>query len=161
MDLLQHLLPSQNDLSLNSCHLDEINGQLTVELSSSHFVAECPLCHCRSHRLHSHYDRTLKDMPLAQFTLVIRLVVGKFFCLNENCRRKIFSERLPSVTTPWARRTTRYTHKLKAIGLALGGAAAARLSHQLGYGCSRDSFLRLLAGLTLPEAPVPISAGSG
>ncbi len=59
------------------------------------------------------------------------------------------------MTAPYARRTARYTKKLKAIGIALGGSAAARLGHQLGYGCSRDSFLRLLASLPLPEAPVP------
>ncbi len=61
------------------------------------------------------------------------------------------------MVAPWTRRTLRYTEKLKAMGLALGGAAAARLSHQLGYGYSRDSILRLLSRLVLSELPTPKS----
>lgn len=41
------------------------------------------------------------------------------------------------------------------MGLALGGAAAARLSQQLGYGYSRDSILRLIAKLSLPAMATP------
>jgi transposase len=155
MELLQHLLPNQTGLALNSWNLDTANGRIVVELSSTQAWAECPLCHCPSHRVHSHYERTLKDLPWAQFSLVLLLAVGKFFCLNDSCIRRIFSERLPALVIPWARRTVRYTEKLKAIGLALGGAAAARLSHQLGYHYSRDSILRLLSSLALPEMPTP------
>lgn len=39
----------------------------------------------------------MKDLPLAQFTLVIWLVVGKFFCLNDICKRPIAL--LPDRTT--------------------------------------------------------------
>lgn len=155
MELLQHLLPGQTDLALNCWNLNTGANQIVAQLSSTQSVAACPLCHCPSHRIHSHYERTLKDLPLAQFTLVILLTVGKFFCLNDSCKRRIFSERLPTVVAPWARRTTRYAAKLKAMGLALGGAAAARLSQQLGYGCSRDSILRLIASLPLPAIATP------
>lgn len=155
MELLQHLLPSQTDLALNHWDLNTATNQIVVQLSSTQSVAACPLCHCPSHRIHSHYERTLKDLPLAQFTLVLLLTVGKFFCLNDSCNRRIFSERLPKVVAPWARRTARYAGKLKAMGLALGGAAAARLSQQLGYGCSRDSILRLIASLPLPAITTP------
>lgn len=155
MDLLQHLLPSQKDVALNRCNLDEATGQIVIHLASTHRIAHCPLCHCPTHRVHSHYERTLKDLPLAQFSLVILLVVGKFFCLNDSCERRIFSERLPTVVAPWARRTVRYTEKLKAMGLALGGAAAARLSQQLGYSYSRDSILRLISKLPLPAIATP------
>ena len=155
MELLEQLLPSQSDLAMTSWNLDAASGQIIVELSSTQQLAECPLCHCLSHRVHSHYERTLKDLPLAQFTLVILLGVCKFFCLNDACRRRIFSERLPNIVAPWARRTLRYTEKLKAMGLALGGTAAARLSHQLGYSYSRDSILRLLSSLVLPEIVTP------
>jgi transposase len=83
------------------------------------------------------------------------LQVGKFFCLNADCPRRIFTERLPDVVEPWARRTTRDTEHLQSMGLALGGAAAARLSYQLGYGHSRNSFLRVISSLSLPEIATP------
>jgi transposase len=105
--------------------------------------------------VHSHYERTLKDLPVAQFHLKIILSVCKFFCLNDACSQRIFTERLTAVVAPWARRTARFTEHLTAMGLALGGAAAACLSHQLGYQYSRNSFLRLIASLPLPVFSTP------
>lgn len=110
---------------------------------------------CPTHRIHSHYERTVKDLSVVQFRLIIILKVCKFFCLNKACSRRIFTERLPKVIASWARRTIRYTNCLKAMGLALGGAAAARLSQQVGYGYSRNSILRVLASLPLPVLHTP------
>ncbi len=155
VELLQHLLPSQTDVSLNSWSIDPANQQLVVNLCSTQTVACCPLCHRSTDRIHSHYERTLRDLPLVQFTLTILLQVCKFFCLNERCPRRIFTERLPEVVAPWARRTTRYTAQLEAMGLALGGSAAARLSHQLGYGYSRNTILRAISKLPLPVMATP------
>jgi transposase len=155
MDFLQHLLPSQTTLSLTRWQMDSVNHQITFNLSSRQAVALCPLCHVPSHRRHSRYERTLKDLPFVQFTLTILLQVGKFFCLNADCPRRIFTERLPNIIEPWARRTARYTEHLQSMGLALGGSAAARLSHQLGYGHSRNSFLRVISSLSLPEIATP------
>ena len=155
MELIQHLLPSQTNLSLQSWNLDTTVQQITLNVSSTQIMAHCPLCHCPTHRVHSRYERTLKDLPVVQFHLIIILVVGKFFCLNDSCPRRIFTERLPAVVAAWARRTARYTDRLKAMALALGGAAAARLSHQMGYGYSRNSLLRLISSLPLPTLLTP------
>lgn len=155
VDLIQHLLPNQADLSLQSWNLDTTEQQITVNVASTQIVADCPLCHCPSHRIHSRYERTLKDLPVAQFRLTIILSVCKFFCLNDTCPRRIFTERLPAVAAAWARRTARYTEHLKAMALSLGGAAAARLSQQIGYGYRRNSFLHLLSRLPLPTLPTP------
>lgn len=150
MELLQQLLPSPSKLKLQSWNLDSDNYQVTLSLASTQAVAHCPLCNCPTHRIHSRYERTLKDLPLVQFSLTIFLQVCKFFCLNQHCHRRIFTERLPDIVAPWARRTVRYTNHLKAMGLALGGSAAVRLSHQIGYGCSRNSILHLVSSLPMP-----------
>ena len=155
LDLIPHLLPNPTDLSLQSCSLDKTEQQLTLNVSSTQVVAHCPLCHCPSHRIHSHYERTLKDLPVAQWQLILVLNVCKFFCLNDACPRQIFTERLPSVAAAWARRTARYTEHLTAMALALGGAAAARLGEQMGDGYSRNSFLRRIAKVPLPAPPTP------
>ena len=155
MEFLQHLLPSQTDLALNSWDFDTDTHQVVLNLSSTQAVVHCPLCSRPTHRVHSRYERILKDLPFVQFSLTILLQVCKFFCLNQNCPRRIFTERLPHIVAPWARRTARYGDHLKAMGLALGGSAAARLSHQIGYGHSRNSFLRLISSLPLPEISTP------
>jgi transposase len=155
VDLIQHLLPNQTGLNLQSWSLDSVEQQITLNLSSTQAVAHCPLCHSPTCRVHSRYERTLKDLPVAQFRLKIILSVCKFFCLNDTCPRQIFTERLAAVVAPWARRTVRFTEHLKEIGLALGGAAAARLSLQMGYGYSRNSILRLITSLSLPVLNTP------
>jgi len=48
------------------------------------------------------------------------LQVRRFFCQNQECKRRIFTERLPGVVAPSARRTTRLTDLLTLIGFADG-----------------------------------------
>jgi transposase len=73
-----------------------------------------------------------------------QLRVRKLFCHNRQCPRRIFTERLPGIAKPWARRTLRLTAHLLAIGLALGGAAGVRLSQSLGLLVSRNTLLRVI-----------------
>jgi transposase len=42
-------------------------------------------------------------------------------CRQPICARRIFTERLPDVVAPSARKTTRLSAVLRAIGMALGG----------------------------------------
>jgi transposase len=155
MNLIDHLLPNQTDLHLQSWSFNPADQHAILNLSSTQVVAHCLLFNCPSHRIHRRYERTLKDLPVVQFSLTIVLAVCKFFCLSDLCPRLIFTERLTTVAAPWARRTTRFTDSLKAMGLALGGAAAARLSDQMGYGYSRNTMLRVIASLPLPDLPTP------
>jgi transposase len=80
----------------------------------------CPLCGCSSSRVHSRYRRTLQDLPCAGKTLRLIVQVRRFWCRNTDCARKIFAERIPDLTTSYARRTTRFTQALSALGLADG-----------------------------------------
>jgi len=155
MNLLSALLPGSSDLVLKTYSLDQTQGQIVVTVASTQRRAMCPVCQSLTSRVHSHYQRTLKDLPFVQFSLTLLLEVCKFFCLNEDCYRCIFTERLPSVAAPWARRTERYSQHLQAMSLELGGSAAARLSRLLGYGHSRNTFLTLLARMPLPEIITP------
>jgi len=57
------------------------------------------------------------------------------------------------VAAPWARRTLRLVERLRALGLALGGAAGTRLTPRFGLRASRDTLLRLVRRLPLPVIP--------
>ena len=48
----------------------------------------------------------------------LELHVRRFFCPNKACLRQIFTERLPSVVAPYARRTIRLTDLFTLIGFA-------------------------------------------
>ncbi len=97
-------------------------------------MADCPICHQGAHRIHSQYERTLADLPWSEYGVSWQLCVRKFFCTNPDCPQRIFTERLPGVVEPWARKTYRLKERLEAIGLALGGAAGMRLSRRLSLG---------------------------
>jgi len=90
------------------------------------------------------------DLPWGTRPVRIQLTVRKFVCRTPTCRRHIFTERLPELVAPYARKTHRLVTALQAIGVALGGQVGARLSARLGFAASRDTLLRLVRRLPLP-----------
>lgn len=154
IELLQALLPHQTDLCLDDYQLDSLNHQVCLTVSTVQPAVACPLCQSSTHRVHSRYQRTLRDFRWADYTVILTLNVRKFFCLNLDCQRRIFTERLPTVVAPWARRTARLAQQLTSVALALGGAAGVRLARHLGYLLCRNSLLNLIAKLPLPQLSV-------
>lgn len=154
MEFIQSLLPGAGLLRLNRYDIEGGNC-LTLSLTSTQVIVPCPLCGGLTHRVHSHYERTLADLPCVQFRLRLILQVCKFFCPNAECRRRIFTERLPEVAAPWARKTVRFIQRIQSIGLALGGAAGSRLSGRLGYASSGSTLLNHLHRLRLPTFETP------
>lgn len=155
MELLQCLLPSLHLLHLDGYDLLPSEHRLTLNLTSTQTQAVCPICGQYSHRVHSRYERTLADLPCIEFSLTLIVHVCKFFCSNPACPRRIFTERLPGVAAPWARKTVRFVQRLQSIGLALGGAAGARLGARLGYVICGSTLLNQLAQLKLPNFQTP------
>jgi hypothetical protein len=87
--------------------------------------------------------------------LSLLVQVCKFFCPNSDCRRRIFTERLPKVVAPWARKTLQLVQELQSIGLALGGAAGSRLANHLGFASCGTTLPNHLQRLPLPELEIP------
>ncbi len=152
VNLFFQLLFNIRRVQLEDWHIDQAAGRLTLRVLSSQSVSQCPLCSHPSSRIHSRYQRTLADLPWAIFSVIVQLKVRKFFCLNGRCRRRIFTERVPDLVAPWARRTQRLAERLTRVGVALGGAAGARLSFLLGMGVCRNTLLTLVR-----RAPKPVS----
>ncbi len=94
--------------------------------------------------MHSRYRRTLFDLLIAARPVRLQLQARRFLCTTPDCPRSIFAERLPSLTRPYARRTSRMATALTHIGLALGGEAGARLAGDLQLPTSPDTLLRLV-----------------
>jgi transposase len=153
------LLPDATILCLAACHVDHPAAQITVSVSATQATAPCPLCTTPAHRIHSSYERTLADLPWAAYRVRLQLRVRKWFCGNRHCRRRIFTERLPTVAAPWARRTLRLAQRLVALGVALGGTAGVQLGHQWDLEGSRNTLLRLLRRLPVPSLPTPTVLG--
>ena len=133
MDLVACLLPAGPLLHLERWALDEAAAQLTLRLTAMQTLVHCPVCRFPTRRIHSHYTRHAPS-PTSHgphLHVVLQLGVRKFFCANGRCTRRIFTERLPQLLAPWARRTQRLMQRLESIALALGGAAGELLSQHL------------------------------
>src|SRR5437016_218463 len=154
-DVLARLLPDATLLHLEACEVDETAAQITLRVQSTQSSAPCPLCATPARRIHSDYGRTLADLPWAQYRVSLQLRVRKWFCRHRACPRRIFTERLPTVAAPWARRTLRLAQRLIALGMALGGKAGVRLGHQWDVGVSRHTLLRGLRRQPALALPTP------
>jgi len=149
------LLPDATLLRLEACDVDDTTAQITLRVHSTQTRAPCPLCATPARRIHSDYGRTLADLPWAQYQVSLQLRVRKWFCRNRACPRRIFTERLPTVAAPWARRTLRLAQRLIALGRALGGKAGVQLGHAWDVVVSRNTLLRLLRQQPAPSFPTP------
>jgi transposase len=147
------LLPDPACLHLTL--LDASEMVITVVVTTTSEDAECPLCHRRSVRIHSRYVREVADLPWMGCAVRLELHVRRFFCPNQQCPRQIFTERLPTVVAPYARRTTRLMDVFTLIGFALGGEAGKRLVEGMGLSTSPDTLLRLIRAQPEEQAPTP------
>ena len=116
--------------------------------------SRCPQCGRASRAVHSRYRRKAADLPSLGREVCIGLIVRRFYCQNAACSRQTFSECLPDLVAPYARRTCRLAGAQIRVGAALGGNAGARLLRHLAMPASADTVLRLVQRKPLP-APEP------
>jgi transposase len=154
-DTLAHCLPKTIPLRMDTWHLDDAHARITLRISSTQAEPRCPGCDVPARRAHRHDTRTLADLPWSGYAIIWQLRVRKLFCSNTTCPRRIFTERLAGIATPWARRTLRLMARLLAIGLALGGAAGVRLSQSVGLPVSRHTLLRVIRCAPCPAIIPP------
>ncbi len=151
------LLPSGALLRLGAAEL--LPERVTVDVHSTAPSALCPGCQREASRVHSHYQRTLADLPLAHIPVQISLHVRRFFCDNTTCTRKTFSEPVPGLALRCARRTTRLSTEQRHLGLEVGGEPGARLARRQGMAVSADTLLRLARRTPTAPAPTPRHLG--
>ena len=130
--------------------------QVVVAVRARAATAACPLCHRRSHRVHSRYTRRPHDLPWQGRVTRFNLQVRRFRCPTPECPRRIFAERLPAVALPRVHRTVRLADAQHRIALSAGGEGGARLARALAMPVSGDTMLRLIRASPLPEAPAPL-----
>src|SRR5258708_31439791 len=132
------LLPDTAEVELG--FLRPKDGTIQVHLRACRVSSVCPECQTISSCVHSRYARELGDLPWEGIPVRIYLQTRKFFCGGKDCRRRIFTERLPNTVVRYARRTRRSSEALDWITLALGGAAGPRMARRMGLlveGCTQ------------------------
>lgn len=132
-------------------HILETPFGFLISLESTAPSADCPICSQPANRVHSRYQRVVKDLPCFGQQSQIHLEIRRFFCDNAACPRKIFAERLPGVAESYARTTRRLHQTQIQLGMALGGEPACRFAQVLGMPCSADTLLRRIRSSSSPS----------
>jgi len=151
--LASFLLPDVSGLRLDAILTEDQTIHITM--TSTQSTAACPLCAVASARIHSRYQRTVRDLPWASHSVQVQLHVRRFFCSNPSCERKIFVERLGTTIRAFARRTERLASQLCQLAFRLSAEAAAQMSEQLGMPVSAATLLRLQRQKKLPPPVAP------
>jgi transposase len=151
------LLSSTPDVHLDKVTLER--DTVRLELTATAPQARCPWCAVSSSSIHSRYQRHLTDLPWGMRVVRLQLTARKFVCRNTSCTRRIFTERLPDLVAPSARKTDRLIAILQAIGVALGGNAGARLAARLRLPTSPATLIRLVRAAPMPQPPALQTVG--
>jgi len=96
------LLPDPNALCLDHVTVEE--GIIVFHGATTAQAAPCPACGYCSARIHSHYRRTLQDLPWQGNAVRFLLTVPEFFSDNKGSPRKIFARLIGLTLSPDAAR---------------------------------------------------------
>lgn len=149
------LLPDPARLEGLTYTIDDPNQHMHLTVCSVQSESTCPICQQKSGRVHSHYHRTLADLPCTDLRVTLDLQVRRFFCDHPGCPRRIFTERLPGIAAPWARRTSRLADTQTQIGLLTGGSVGEQLSLTLHIPTGDDVLVRLIRRTAPLVVPTP------
>ena len=133
---------------------EEIAGKGTVILyvSSNSGDATCPYCSHQSDKIHSRYIRTLFDLPAFGKVIHLRFHARKFFCLNDNCRKKTFAEQPGNEIFRYRRRTRRCEVCVHRHALCMPSQQCSALLKGSGINVSGPTVLRDLHRMDIPDS---------
>jgi len=115
----------------------------------------CPGCGSETARVHGYHERTPADVPLDGRRVLVKVRARRMRCPVLGCAVQTFREQVPGVLERYQRRTERLNSQVSGVVRELAGRAGARLLAVLGIGLSRQSALRALLRIALPDLEVP------
>ena len=135
--------------------IEDAGEVIVVHASTRGGAVECPACGTLTRRVHAFHERMPADVPVDGRRVLLRVRVRRMRCRSSGCARQTFREQVPGLLERYQRRTVRLTGQLRGVVHELAGRASARLLPVLGIAAGRDTALRTLLGIALPERPVP------
>jgi zinc-finger of transposase IS204/IS1001/IS1096/IS1165 len=72
----------------------QLDDSILVTARAGIQAASCPLCGSPSRRVHSRYVREVSDLPCSGRSVRLRIVIRRYRCDTQHCRRRILPLRL-------------------------------------------------------------------
>ena len=108
----------------------------------------------KSQQVHSTYIRQPLDASILSQPVQLKIQAKKFFCLNSNCKRQIFTERFTVFLNADRRLSVRLEEVFLQLSLSMSAEAVSRFLFKLGYERSGDSLLDLLRRIDSTEKEI-------
>jgi transposase len=142
-------LPQFAAATVDSIELSE--DLVTFRVRAKAGDAACSGCGRRWSRVHARYQRQLADLPIGGRRVRVIAHIRRFKCVSPRCGQSTFSEQIPGLTTPFARRIPPLADALVKVALALAGRPGSRLAAKVAMPCCRDVLIRLIRAQPLPS----------
>jgi transposase len=148
-ELISELLGGMPWLSIKG--IEVTSKQVDIKAQSLQKESACPCCGVLSKSIHSHYERTLLDLPWADYGVRVHVAVRRFRCGEKACEREVFTERFTTWISSYARRMARAWELIKCLSIETSCRSTARISKAIHLPVSSSATLRKLHILDLPE----------
>lgn len=128
---------------LELIHVSSLDNSLVLTIKSNRICVACPCCRIVSSRPHKRYSRKVQDLPISDHPVQLLLLSHKWFCDNEDCQKRIFTERFDWLSTN-GRRTKRTDTILRKIAFSTSCHAAEKVAHAAHIPVSHDTLLSII-----------------
>lgn len=122
---------------------------VVLKVSSKIQELECPFCGQKSNKIHSRYVREIQDLPLSDKKTILLVQTRKFFCTNQECNKKTFSERHPFVDIK-GKKTKRLEQNIIISATNLSSTNASKVLQLSNISISKSSICELIKKNTSP-----------
>lgn len=139
----------------NVAHVYESKNQYEFLLCSTGKASKCPKCGTESRRQHGHKERIVQDLPILGKRVRLNIRQYKYFCDNEECYVKIFTE-ANDLIEPYGQYTKRCQEYMLKVAVQVSCESASKILIYQGISVSGDKLLQMLkaAGTRYKEEPV-------
>jgi|GEM_PF-6968806 len=69
MNIFNYLFPDSTQFTLSQWSVEEREKEIKLKLCSKQTPINCPGCYHPTNQIHSHYKRTLRDLPWADYSI--------------------------------------------------------------------------------------------
>jgi transposase len=151
------LFPAKLQLSVDKVEMEK--NAVNISVTSTNRRNICPHCQTISERVHSSYNRHPADLPLVGYTVRLDMAVHRFFCDNDDCEARTFTERIPAFIQHYARRTHRLATRQQSVAIEAGGAIGQRVLTILDMPVNSDTLIRFIRNEPEPDVATPRVVG--
>ncbi len=115
----------------------------TIYIKRTNKSAICPCCGKKSSKVNTRYYRTIKDLPIQDNKVILKLETKTFFCKNKECKINTFAEKFDFIESR-ARMTTRLKDRIVNDSKGMSARAAKATVNSGLTNISDDTILRLI-----------------